>query len=372
MNLITFLAAFLGFISIVYCEITVLKNVQVIYDRSPKLRIIGDGFLPVEDLEFTLSSSGENILKQDIDFFVSNATDNGITFRLLPQKKWVDLSGRVPPVSLVLERVVFKDTPTKNLLYQSNSINIANVLESPSIVQNDDTLYATASNELRINGTGFEGAKKVDLYFQPPLRKEIDYEIVSKFPIRKDEVVLRLKHGSAWRNEPGPLSVLALDTGGGPVSVGNVTVAYVEDNLDSHSVSVQDTSKEQLIYHDEASVIIKGTGFSTEVNRLSFANGLLGKGINYTTTSSTTNELHLSLVSGSFWRKNVENLPNFLTLLAVDAGGGFVAVGPVNAGKGRDVATVFERPTITDLSGTAAPQLFRTHTVFSKKRVRII
>jgi hypothetical protein len=65
----------------------------------------------------------------------------------------------------------------------------------------------------------------------------------------------------------------------------------------------------------------------------------------------------LPLKTGSQWRKNVENLPGYLTLLAVNAGEGFVAVGPTNAAKGRDVATVFERPDVH----SSNTKLYRTH-----------
>ena len=37
-----------------------------------------------------------------------------------------------------------------------------------------------------------------------------------------------------------------------------------------------------------------------------FANGILGKGVNYTTTMTTETSVSLRLVSGSLWRKNVE------------------------------------------------------------------
>jgi hypothetical protein len=46
---------------------------------------------------------------------------------------------------------------------------IANVLGTPTVSENQNVLYMSASNELRINGSGFMGAKKVDLYFKPPL-----------------------------------------------------------------------------------------------------------------------------------------------------------------------------------------------------------
>lgn len=46
----------------------------------------------------------------------------------------------------------------------------------------------------------------MDLYFDPPLYSEVGYEIVSKFPLAKEQVVLRLRHGYKWREEPGPLA----------------------------------------------------------------------------------------------------------------------------------------------------------------------
>ena len=51
------------------------------------------------------------------------------------------------------------------------------------------------------------------------------------------------------------------------------------------------------------------------------------------------------------------NLPFALTLLAVNAGAGFVAVGPTNSGKGRDVAMVFERPAVYANDA----KIYRTH-----------
>jgi hypothetical protein len=83
----------------------------------------------------------------------------------------------------------------------------------------------------------------------------------------------------------------------------------------------------------------------------------LGKGVNYTTTATSSESITLKIASGSFWRKNVENLPGYLTLLAVNAGEGFVAVGPTNAAKGRDVATVFEKPAVY----SSNVKIYRTH-----------
>ena len=253
-------------------------------------------------------------------------------------------------MALILSSISFGTNPTKNLLPEP--VIVANVVATPTIAENLGILYSSASNELRINGTGFMGVKKVELFFSPPLFAEIAYEMVSPFPLVKDQVVLRLRHGYKWRegdDSVGPLSVIGIDTGGGAVKLNGdigVVVANVAADLEEHGVTVESTSKEQAIYHDETSITISGAGFNKQGNTLRFANGILGKGVNYTTTLTTPTSISLRLVSGSSWRKNVESLPGYLTLLAVDAGEGFVAVGPLNAGKGREVATVFERPDV--------------------------
>lgn len=270
----------------------------------------------------------------------------------------MDLDDRTPPVALVLSSVKFESNPNKNLLPEA--LIIAQVLPTPTVSEDTDILYTTASNELRINGTGFIGAKKVDLYFDPPLYKEVGYEIVSPFPLAKEQVVLRLRHGYKWREEPGPLAIIGVDTGGGPVKTNGedgVRVAEVQADLDLHGISVQSTATDQLIYWDEPSISILGEGFNAQGNTLRFANGILGKGVNYTTGLTTEKSIQLKLAAGSHWRKNTENLPGYLTLLAVNAGVGYVAVGPTNAAKGRDIATVFERPQVF----SSNQKIYRTH-----------
>lgn len=342
-------------------EVTVLRVVQTIYDKSPKLRIRGSGFDAPEDLSLELAAAGEANLLAGKDYSITADDDgDGLILKLLENRKWVNMAGRDPPVGLILSKVALKSSPTKNLLREPMAI--AQVLPTPNVYADDQrVIYQSATNELRINGTGFVGAKKVDLYFDPPLYVEVGYEIVSEFPLETDEVVLRLRHQYKWREEPGPLLVIGVDTGGGPVKTNGddgVLVAQVEENLDQHDITVDDTSEEQLIYHDEANLIISGEGFNPSGNQLRFSNGLLGKGINYTTVKTDESSISLRLTPGSFWRKNTDNLPGFLTLLAVNAGEGFVALGPVNSGKGKDIATVFERPKVFPSTKT---KLFRTH-----------
>jgi len=359
MRLQGFIAAFIFYVQTVIADVTVLKVVQTIYDRSPKLRIKGSGFESVDEHDITLdiSAQGQDSLRADKDFVLTK-DDDGIILKLLSARRWVNLDGRMPPVSLVLSGVYFKSTGTRNLL--AEPVIVANVLLTPAAQQNLDIIYQTASNQLIINGTGFVGAKKVDFYFNPPLFKQIAYELVTPFPLAKDQVTLRLRHGYKWREEPGPLAVIGIDTGGGPVKLNGddgVIVAEVQADLDLHGVKVETTAPNQIIYHDDPDITITGSGFNPDGVTLRFTNGILGNNVNYTTTAISETSVSLRLVPGSLWRKNVENLPGYLTLLAVNAGSGFVAVGPTNAAKGRDVATVFERPSVF----SANTKIYRTH-----------
>mmetsp|Transcript_7995 Transcript_7995/g.13518 ORF Transcript_7995/g.13518 Transcript_7995/m.13518 type:complete len:926 (-) Transcript_7995:225-3002(-) len=353
------IAVLLGFLAnVVYSEVTIVAQVQTIYDRSPKLRIKGVGFDAEDhDIKVVLSSGGDEPLRIDKDFMLTKV-DDGIVLKLLTSRKWVNLSGRNPPVGLVLSSVTFANKPNVNML--PSPVIIANVLATPTVKENSETIYQTATNELVIEGSGFDGAKYVDLYFDPPLLKEIAYEVVSSFPLSGNEISLRLRHNYKWSDELGPLTVVGIDTGGGPVKLNGdigIKVGEVQADLEGHSITVSDTSENQIIYHDESIIKVKGVGFNPDDTTLRFSNGLLGKGVNYTLSSVSETSLSLRLTHGSLWRKNVDNLPGYLTLLAVNAGQGFVAVGPKNAGKGRDIARVFERPNVF----SSFTKIYRTH-----------
>lgn len=350
------LAAF--HVAVTLSEVTILAGVQVIYDESPKIKIKASGFdADDHDITLDIGSTGAS-LRGGKDYLIQK-DDDGIILKLLTNRRWAILDNRVPPIALVLRSVKFDSSGDTELL--PAPVVIANIIETPTVFPSDRQLYQTASNALYINGSGFIGAKQVDLYFSPPLMKSVAYEIVTKFPLATSEIQLRLRAGFKWSEVPGPLKVMGVDTGGGPVKCNDdlgVQVGVVLEDLDEHSVTVEDMATDQRIYHDQASIVVKGSGFNPDSTTLKFSNGLVGEGVNYTTSLLTETQMTLKLVAGSLWRANMLNLPGYLTVLAVNSGGGFVAVGPVNSGKGRDVAAVFERPNV--FSGNT--KLYRTHT----------
>jgi len=341
----------------------VLKVVTVLYDRSPKLRIRGSGFTASSDNTFIDIGTKDGpslLINEDFTILKDDNSTDGIILKLMSNKRWVDIGTRAPPIALFLNGIYFSPRDSKNLLFEP--VLVAQVLFTPTVQANSVVIYSTATNVLRINGTGFDGAKEIDLYFQPPLLKEIAYEDVSSYPLDGDMITLRLRDGYSWRDDvPGSLVVKGIDTGGGAVKINGdagVVVAEVQADLDQHRVSVETTLDDQLVYDDELSLVVYGSGFNPTGTALRWVNGLKGGGVNYTTSSTSDSKITLSLVPGSHWRLNFDNLPGALTLLAVDAGEGFVAAGPINSQKGRDIAMVFERPA---LNSSISNRIYQSH-----------
>jgi hypothetical protein len=161
--------------------------------------------------------------------------------------RWANLTGKTTAVSLILSGVRFEQDPAANLLVAP--VTIANVIATPTVKSSEDIIYTTMTKELCINGTGLIGAKRVDLYFNPPLNAGADFDIISPFPLSQDQLVLRLRDGHKWRTEPGPLSVVAIDTGAGSVKlngVDGVRVAEVHVDIGFHGISVDNTASEQV------------------------------------------------------------------------------------------------------------------------------
>lgn len=75
------------YILIIKCEVTIVQQVQTIYDRAPKLRIKGVGFdVDEHDITIDIAANGEEYLRMDKDFILSKVED-GIILKLLSARK---------------------------------------------------------------------------------------------------------------------------------------------------------------------------------------------------------------------------------------------------------------------------------------------
>jgi hypothetical protein len=85
MNVILFI--FISFFAAIVAEITILKNVQTIYDRSPKLRIKGSGFdADDHNIILELGAQGQPSLRVDKDFLITK-DDDGLILKLLSNRR---------------------------------------------------------------------------------------------------------------------------------------------------------------------------------------------------------------------------------------------------------------------------------------------
>merc|ERR1719424_1559649 len=327
------------------------RPVMLYSSVSPKLRIqsVSSAFgnVPVDHIELkftpTLKPSSYNL---------SVVSDTVISLALNPGKKWSSPS-TTDGMTLYLMSVSFYDGPNQ----LEDAVPVATIIPTPTIKRNEEVIYMSGTSKLMINGTNFR-AKNMELMFEPPLEKDKDYIMSVK---SATSLVLTRMTSSVWRDEPGPLKLRRINTGAGALRIdptyGGITIAEVQANLGAHGVTVETTAQERF-YQNTGSLVIVGKGFNTSHNTLRFPNGLRGKGVNYTTVEHTDTQLRLTLASKSKWRANPANLPGPLVLLAVDAGAGFVPVGPTEAKKGRTVATIFEDPAVNKNMKTA----YKTHT----------
>jgi hypothetical protein len=82
---------------LVASEVTVLRAVQTIYDRSPKLRIKGTGFDADEhDITLELGATGQSSLRVDKDYLISKDPDGeGIILKLLSARRYEIFQHRI-------------------------------------------------------------------------------------------------------------------------------------------------------------------------------------------------------------------------------------------------------------------------------------
>ncbi|CAM9929044.1 unnamed protein product, partial [Phaeothamnion confervicola] len=237
---------------------------------------------------------------------------------------------------------------------------VARVIPTPTVESSDKIIYLKATPRLALNGTNFN-VKRTELYFDPPL---VEGQQFTMQVLNDHQIVLAKVFGQKWREDPGPLKLIAINNGGGRLPLDDaregLLIAEVQADLEGHGVMVM-THSDQKVYQSTPTITIDGVGFNAAGTQLRFGNGLRGPGAaagNYTVESIDENRIVLKLVPGSMWRLNGASLPGPLVLLAADAGAGFVALGPTAAKSGRMVATVYEDPKV--MPGTT--EIYRTHT----------
>ncbi|CAN0080830.1 unnamed protein product, partial [Ectocarpus sp. 6 AP-2014] len=332
-----------------------------VYDTQPKIKLKGSGFgqLSFEDvrnLKFDPPMEvGGGVLQQ-----AAVQSDGVIVLELVPGARWAESNG-----SLML---VEAEHGGKQLI--TDSVLVASVVPTPMVSPSDRILYLTVSPYVMINGTNFD-TKTTALFFSPPLSDGTDVDIFVKSSTTIWVSLVQKAEGTHWADEPGPLKLVAIDTGGGRLllreDLGGVTIAEMQADMKGHSLSVE-THDEVTMYQSSKVLTIAGQGFNSSYTRFRFANSLL-EGRNFTQVV-TPESATFALEEGSKWRQDAPSWPAPLVLLAADAGDGFVPLGATTAKAGRKVATIYEdprlEPSLQEIGRTLTHELYLRGTGFTK------
>ena len=191
---------------------------------TQKLRLKGNGF--------GAAGTGEHLNLQFVpampktDYKVQVLSDTALSINLVSGKSWPLASDG--GTDLYLPSLIDDRKGSMNQL--ETPVVIARVIPTPTVMHGGEkVIYMTATTRLNIYGTGFR-AKSVELIFDPPLEKDVDYMLNTR---SSTHMQLMLRSGRNWRSDgkPGPLKLRCIDTGAGDLRIdtkyGGVTVAEV-------------------------------------------------------------------------------------------------------------------------------------------------
>ncbi len=128
---------------------------------------------------------------RDKDYTVENSGRKGLKINLLT--RWIDFTQTTSPESLLLKSVRYEGFSQQFLAYP---IVLATVFRIPTLLPNDQMIYAIRSQVLRIDGTNLKGLAGISLSFSKTDDSCSDYQfsnsiiLSSSFPLQDDYLTL--------------------------------------------------------------------------------------------------------------------------------------------------------------------------------------
>ncbi|CAM9180767.1 unnamed protein product [Scytosiphon promiscuus] len=336
-----------------------------IYDTKPKLKIKGSGFdlLTEEDvlsLKFEPPMAHGGALAR-----ATVSSEDVILLELAPGQRWAS--------TLVGDRLMLVEASLRGESLITDPVTLATVVPTPTVNPSNNILYLTVSPHVMVNGTNFD-QKSTALFFSPPLLDGTDVTVLVKSSTTIWVSLVNKNEGKRWADEPGPLKLVAIDTGAGILrlreDLGGVTIAEMQADMKGHSLSVEN-HEEVAMYQSSKVLTIAGDGFNPAGTRFRFGNTLVeGKDYN---VSVSTGSATFTLLEGSKWRQasGTTWFDKPLVLLSADAGDGFVPLGATMAKAGRKVATIFADPKLEpshkEIGRTLTHEFYIKGSGFTKK-----
>ncbi|CAM9604552.1 unnamed protein product [Ectocarpus fasciculatus] len=243
-------------------------------------------------------------------------------------------------------------SPSIGTHYDNVAQVAANIDALPSVEPSSGQLFMNgAYNGIILKGSNFGLRPK--LYFDSVLPENVMQQFISSTEIAiTKNFSLDIPPGpqvpSPWRPEPGPLKIVAIDNGAGPVPLnpedGGVVVATVLAN-----VKIQ-PNEDLHVYQSTKQIQVAGSGFDNDI-QFSYLGGGGEKAGGSKLDTLSPSQITITLGEGSVWVKNVKVLPAALWMVCDVSVAGFKSQkyyrdDGFSLSFGGPIATVFEEPSI--------------------------
>ncbi|CAM9563075.1 unnamed protein product, partial [Hapterophycus canaliculatus] len=125
-------------------------------------------------------------------------------------RRWISLAPGSGPTALYLSSMKAGDESIVD-----ESVQIATIVPAPTVEASSKEIYMATTPRLVLNGTNFN-LKNTELFFDPPLQEgtAIQKQILSPNQISLTKV-FNSERSVTWTPEPGPLKLIAINTGPG-------------------------------------------------------------------------------------------------------------------------------------------------------------
>ena len=214
------------------------------------------------------------------------------------------------------------------------------VVEPPTVQERRNRLIFALDPLFQIEGSNLPPAPK--LIFEPSLEAGTDYELLRE---QSSSTSLSLKLKTRWRNTPGPLRLVRLESFEKTMIDVDAVVANVQAEVSAH-VGVMVQANAAKIYQSSPLMIL-GAGFSSDFTRFYFANDDLVLGPDYSITTMSKSWMTLTLDPHRRWAATAPKFPAQLTILAVAVDKNApTPVGVDETKRGVVVAEVFQDPVV--------------------------
>ncbi len=304
-------------------EVKVFPSTFKLYQSSNQNEVVIYGYGFKQGMNITLSTNLE--YGKDYIIHIKSISKCLLQFNSI---KWQYALGPLLIKTIIIDKKTYQ-------IGGDNGIQIAIVMMNPRIVNVWPTsievisgtiaVYQSLGNrQITILGNGFKWGMKLELYPNLVVNKDYTLDVYSFY-----RIILKLKDGKKWSNQPGPLLVTQVILDDKIITLSNgegLQIAILQDPI------ILETAKQKLpkYYETQSKVIaISGRGFTSDTIKITLEPTLKSS---YEVLRVERDTIYLQLKRNESWlpswlsfkQDNPQALPIPLLVSAINTGAGKV------------------------------------------------